>query len=259
MTPEPPEPRKPEPRVVRAGNRGAFTLDGTRTFLVGRRQVAVIDPGPDLDSHVRALSSALSGASEIRILLTHHHGDHAGAARALAETLSALVYGPPSTGSLPLTAGQRISTDEGDLAVVDTPGHTRDHLAFHWFDAEALFAGDLLLGRGSTTWLGEYPGCVADYLASLDRVERLAPRVVYPSHGNPVRRVPAVIGAYRKHRLDRLHQLARALEEHPGASPETLMEVVYGRTLPERLSKAAGASIRVMLHHLGRAEEVERG
>lgn len=250
--PETPEIRNLEPRVVRAGNRGPFTLDGTRTFLVGRRQVAVIDAGPDVGAHVRALSSALSGASDIRILLTHHHRDHAGGARALARALGASVHGPPSTDSIPLSAGQRITTDEGDLVAMETPGHTRDHLAFHWLDAGALFAGDLLLGRGSTTWLGEYPGCVADYLASLDRVEDLALRVIYPSHGKPIRRVSAVIGAYRRHRLERLQQLAEALEHHPGASPDALLEVVYGRKLPERLSKAAGASIRAMLHHLER-------
>ena len=245
-----PESSRLAPRTIKAGNRGPFTLDGTRTFLVGRGEVGVIDPGPDVERHVRALISSLSGSSQVQILLTHHHGDHAGAAQGLSRALDAPVYGPPSTGCRPLEPGQSIHTDEGELLAVPTPGHTRDHLSLYWKDAQALFVGDLLLGRGSTTWLGEYDGCVADYLDSLDRVEALAPQLIYPAHGNPIRKVGPAIEAFREHRLRRLRQLRRAREAHPEAPTGTLLEMVYGKRLPERLLKAAEASIRVMLHHL---------
>jgi len=179
----------PGPRVIKAGNRGPFTLDGTRSFLVGQKRIAVIDPGPDVAEHVRALSRALERAAEVRILLTHGHGDHAGGAGALAHALNASVFGPPSAGFLPLEDGEEIPTDEGDLVSLATPGHTTDHLAYFWPRTRALFAGDLVLGRVATTWLGEYPGCVADYLASLERVMDLTPDTLYPAHGPPVRTV----------------------------------------------------------------------
>ena len=79
------------PRYVTAGNPGPFTLDGTRTYLVGAKQVAVIDPGPDLDEHVASLVSELAEAEEVVIVVTHGHADHASAAPQLAERLGAEV------------------------------------------------------------------------------------------------------------------------------------------------------------------------
>jgi len=241
----------PEPRVVKAGNRGPFTLDGTRTFLVGRGEVALVDPGPDVADHVRALLHSVEGAHRVRILLTHGHSDHAGAAEPLARKLGSFVYGPPSAGFQPLEPGEIIATDEGDLQAVATPGHTRDHLAYFWHRGNALFAGDLILGRGATTWLGEYPGCVADYLAALDRVQALGPGVIYPAHGAPVRSPREALEAYRAHRMERLRQVGEIRRERPDATVEEILLGVYGRDLPRPLARAARSSIEVMLHHLG--------
>lgn len=249
-----------EPRVVKADNKGPFTLDGTRTFLVGRERVAVIDPGPDAEVHVRALLRALDGASEVRILLTHHHRDHAEAAPRLARLLGAPVLAfpslclPPSeAGSSPSPrAGNEVSTDQGTLEVVETPGHTRDHLAFYWREAEALFVGDLVLGRGATTWVGEYAGCVADYLDSLREVRRLAPLVLYPSHGPRLTSPANALASFERHRLRRIDQVRRARKSHPGMGPEELVGVVYGNAVPPPLVKAARASVEMILHHLSR-------
>jgi glyoxylase-like metal-dependent hydrolase (beta-lactamase superfamily II) len=239
-----------EPRVVKAGNRGPFTLDGTRSFLIGRKRAVVIDPGPNEEEHVRALSHALAAATDVRILLTHGHGDHAGGAALLARALDAPVFGPPSAGFLPLIEGDAIPTDAGDLVALSTPGHTRDHLAFSWLRARALFAGDLILGRGATTWLGEYPGCVADYLAALDRVQALDPAIIYPAHGPPVRSPRKTLEVFRAHRLERLKRVEEIRAEAPEAPVEEVVRAVYGRDLPPRLVKAAQSSIEVMLHHL---------
>lgn len=243
-------PDLPAPRVVNARNRGPFTLDGTRSFLVGRTQVAVIDPGPDVESHVRALVRSVRGSRQVHILLTHGHGDHAGGARRLAGALEAPVCGPPSAGFAPVAEGDVFSTDAGVLRAVATPGHTRDHLAFHWPAGKAVFVGDLLLGRGATTWLGEYPGCVADYLSSLERIRGLSPTVLYPAHGSPVRNPEEALDRFRTHRMDRLRQVREALQSAPGSGVDEILRAVYGRELPERILKAARASVEVMLHHL---------
>ncbi len=259
-----------EPRMVRAGNRSPFTLDGTRTFLIGVDEVAVVDPGPDEEDHVRALLRAAGGAGRVRILLTHGHGDHAGAAAALARALEATVLGPPSVAERPpggpppvpaeegrfevLEEGDTVATDEGNLAVVEVPGHTRDHLAFHHHRAGALFVGDLVLGRGATTWLGEYSGCVADYLASLSKVEALGPRVLYPSHGPPVTDVTDTLRRFRRHRLERIAQVAELRGRYPGESAGGLVDRVYGYRLSRRVRKAAERSVEVMLHHLDHGE-----
>jgi glyoxylase-like metal-dependent hydrolase (beta-lactamase superfamily II) len=264
------ESRRFEPVVVKAPNRGPFTLDGTRTHLVGAEEVAVIDPGPDMEDHVRALFRALEKAQGVTILLTHGHSDHAGGAAALARALGARVLGPASVASPPpgkrivvpleeggvgiLVDGDVVTTDQGALRAISIPGHTPDHLAYLWEETRALFVGDLILGKGNTTWLGEYPGCVADYLASLEKVRALEPSVLYPAHGNAVSNIQATLDLFRDHRLERLREVEEAREAHPSDGPEELVGWIYGQEIPPALMKAARSSIEVMIHHLDTRE-----
>lgn len=241
-----------ELRSVLAPNPGPFTLDGTRTYIVGRDRPAVIDPGPEIESHVDALADALSGASEVRILLTHGHGDHAAAATALAERLGCPILGAGHPDARPLADGEATDTDAGQLVALHTPGHSADHLAFHWPARRALFCGDLLLGRGETTWIGEYDGCVADYLASLDRLRDLDLDVIHPTHGLDIEDPGATLDAYERHRRERIEQVAEALRERPEATPAELVDAIYGDEIPEGLEEAARRSVEVMAHHLRR-------
>ena len=238
------------PRVYTAANPGPFTLDGTRTHVVGREAAAVIDPGPDDPEHLRALRAAVAGARRVAVLVTHDHADHSGCARALADALGAPLLGPCRDADGPLADGDAVETDRGELVAVDAPGHCADHLCFHWPRARALFAGDLMLGEGSTTWVGEYPGCVRDYLASLERVEALAPTVIYPAHGPPIEDVSPALTAYREHRVERIRQTELARGDHPDATPAQLVTTIYGDELPPRLRAAAEASIAAMLDYL---------
>lgn len=242
------------PRIVLAPNEGAFTFDGTRTYLVGRRRVALVDPGPASDAHVDAVAEAVSDADEVILLQTHGHSDHAGAAGALARRLETPVRGAGRDAET-MAEGESVTTDAGRLVAVATPGHAEEHLAFHWPEAGAAFVGDLVLGRGDTTWLGAYPGCVADFLASLDRVEALDASVFYPGHGPPIQDVPGTIERYRRHRRKRLERLREILREHPECRGDELLERVYGE-VPRELRDAAGRSLDVMVHHLhAEAEE----
>lgn len=244
--------------MVKAGNRGPFTLDGTRTFVIGKKKIAVVDPGPEVEDHLRALVSFLEAAEEVRILLTHGHSDHAGGASSLADCLGAQLFASssyrdaspdPSVVEV-IREGDRIGSDQGELVVVETPGHTQEHLAFQWTDAGALFVGDLLLGKGNTTWIGEYPGCVADYLESLEKVRALSPRVVYPAHGPPITDPASALDRFRRHREERIREVDEARRLNPRASAADLAGVIYGDEIPERLVKAARRSVEVTLFHL---------
>ncbi|TVP58211.1 MAG: MBL fold metallo-hydrolase [Gemmatimonadales bacterium] len=255
-----------EPRVVRADNAGLFTLDGTRTHLLGRRRMVVIDPGPESAAHRDRLLSVLAsgGAQEVRILVTHDHPDHAGGVASLADALAesgvdVRVRASPlsslaereSLPFMPLEEGDEVPTDVGRLRALETPGHTRDHLAFHWSGGNALFAGDLLLGEGSTAWVGSYAGCVADYLQSLLRIETLQVRRILPAHGPPIDDPHEAIGRYREHRLRRIGQVREAVGSSPGATIGELVDRVYGPELPPGLRDGAAWSVRAILDHLG--------
>ena len=213
-----------------------------------------------MESHIRALSAALEPAREIRILLTHGHSDHAGAACELARRTAARLLAPasyrlPEGVDLPLEIlkeGDRVPTDQGGLVALEVPGHTRDHLAFHWVEAGALFVGDLLLGKGNTTWVGEYPGSVEDYLSSLGKVEALGAAILYPGHGPPLTSPSTALERFRRHRLDRLEELRAVRLEHPDADPGELAALIYGSEIPPKLVKAALASVEAALFHLDR-------
>lgn len=255
-------------RWIDAGNAGPFALEGTRTHIVGRSRVAVVDPGPPLRSHVDAVVREVEsgGAEAVALLLTHGHPDHAGAAAALAARLGAPVLGAwgrettedgsgasgPPTGVdfRPLADGERVATDAGELVAVSTPGHAREHLVFHWPQEAAVFVGDLVLGAGETTWVGAYPGCVADYLASLERVERLGPRILLPAHGPPVTEAALHIELYRAHRLARIGQAARALAARPEATLDEIFREIYGGALPPEYADAARASVAALVEHV---------
>jgi glyoxylase-like metal-dependent hydrolase (beta-lactamase superfamily II) len=245
------------PRFLLAGNAGPFTLDGTRTYLVGRAVVAVIDAGPALEPHLGALVEELSGASRVSVVVTHGHGDHAPGSRALAQKLGVDLHGPAGVEGVtrPLADGARVQTDDGDLIAVETPGHARRHIGLHWPARRAFFAADLLLGKGDTVWVGEYAGSVADYLDSLERVRRLDVDVIYPAHGPPLEDPRQALDRFEAHRRERIRQMEAMLTERPGASAEELLDAVYGSTLPESARKAALASIAALKAHVeGRRE-----
>ena len=236
---------------MNAGNAGPFTLDGTRTYLVGKRLVAVIDPGPEQPEHITALASSVAGAERVSIVLTHGHGDHAGAARALAEATGAPVLGPSGLETIDREIGSGVSveTDEGVLIAVGTPGHTADHLCYHWPERDALFAGDLLLGNGDTTWVAEYPGCVADYLGSLARVRAYDLDIIYPTHGPPLANPSDALDRFEAHRRSRIERVREALAAHPDADEEELLHAVYGETVPTEMRGAALKSLRALVEH----------
>lgn len=224
-------------------------MEGTCTWLVGDRQVAIIDPGPDLPSHRAAVLAAVKGAERVQVLLTHGHGDHAAGADLMADALGAELRGFGASAR-PFEPGEEVVTDSGVLVPVETPGHTRHHYAFHWPSEGGLFAGDLILGKGDTTWVAEYPGCVADYLGSLDLLEGLNLEVIFPGHGPPVDDVPATLARYRSHRLQRIDQVRQARLQRPGGSAEDVFDLVYGAEVPAGLRGAALESLRAIVHHL---------
>ena len=74
------------PEIVRivAPNPGPMTLEGTNTYLYGSDPCTVIDPGPDIESHLDAVRAAAEERGGIGVvLLTHGHGDHADGAERL--------------------------------------------------------------------------------------------------------------------------------------------------------------------------------
>ena len=217
-------------RSILAPNPSPFTFTGTQTFIVGRGDVAVIDPGPDMPQHVDALLAALEGERVAAILCTHTHRDHSPASRGLAQATGAPIVGcaplaieddgpraddefdPDYLPDRVLTDGEAVQGPGWTLKAVHTPGHTSNHLCFALPETGALFTGDHVMGW-STTIVSPPDGDMAAYMGSLDRLLVREDRVYYPAHG------PAV---------ESPHQLVRELMAHRRAREEQILDQLRG-------------------------------
>lgn len=225
-----------------------MTLDGTRTYVVGDKRVAVIDPGPSLDEHLDAVADSVGDGVAVCVLLTHAHPDHSEGALAIAERLR--------TEIAKLHDGLSIHTDAGELRAIATPGHTPDHFAFHFPAENALFCGDLMMGGLDTALVALPEGNLQQYLQSLEKLRALRPAVIYPAHGEPFYDADAAIDRYIRHREERLVQVVRALKGR-SMTAEALIDVIYGASLEPVLRNYAGSAIEAYLAFLaagGRAE-----
>ena len=262
-----------EPGIGRvlAHNPSAFTYYGTQTYLIGEREVAVIDPGPDLEEHVEALVTAIGDRKLVAILCTHTHRDHSPASRDLAKATGAPIigcaplaletFGPRADAAFDgdyapdriLEDGDSIEVDGRTVTAVATPGHTSNHLCFAYGDV--LFTGDHVMGW-STTVVVPPDGEMAAYLTSLDKLRQREDRIYYPAHGpavdKPQRYVRSLIG----HRMQREKQILRLVGERARDIPDIVGNAYPG--LDPRLTNAAGGSVYAHLLDLEGRGLVER-
>lgn len=247
----------PGVRRVLARNSSPFTSTGTQTHIVGSGEVAVVDPGPDLPEHIDAILAATRGERIAAILVTHSHRDHSPAARTLSEAT-----GAPVVGCAAMAHGVGIGADEGfDLAygpdrvlgdgeavtgpgwtlrAVATPGHTSNHLCFAFEESQALFSGDHVMGW-STSVIIPPDGSMADYMASLAKLQGRDERVYYPAHGMPVDEPAKLVRGLIAHRRSREGQIVRSLRSGGMVVPDLVARNYPG--LDPALRAAAGASV----------------
>jgi glyoxylase-like metal-dependent hydrolase (beta-lactamase superfamily II) len=216
-------------RRVLAGNPSAFTFTGTQTYIVGRGEVAVIDPGPDDPDHVEALLRAVEGERVAAILCTHTHRDHSPASRTLAVATGAPIVGcaplafeddgPRADASFDfdyapdrvLADGEAVAADGWTLRAVATPGHTSNHLCFALEEAGILFTGDHVMGW-STTVVSPPDGDMSAYMASLDKLRTRPDSVYLPAHGPAVEDPQGHIERLIAHRRGREAQILAHLD-----------------------------------------------
>ncbi|MBO0829271.1 MAG: MBL fold metallo-hydrolase [Streptosporangiales bacterium] len=236
-----------------------MTLDGTNTWVLaepGASHVAVVDPGPGEQPHLRRVAGAVrsSGRSVGVVLLTHGHADHAEGAGRFAELVDAPVRAADPALCVdgePLADGSVVTVDGLSVSVVATPGHTADSVCFHLPADALLLTGDTVLGRGTT--VVAYPdGSLAAYLDSLRRMRALASssglRLLLPAHGPALDDPVGALDGYLAHRAERLAQVRSAVAE--GArEPMDVVRTVYADVDPAVWS-AAEASVRAQLDYL---------
>jgi glyoxylase-like metal-dependent hydrolase (beta-lactamase superfamily II) len=250
-----------------AKNPGPFTFKGTGVAIVGRDQVAVIDPGPDDPAHLQSLRDTLRGKKVTHILVTHTHRDHSPAARHVKQWTGAPVYGFGPHGrdsalkieegadrefapDIRLRDGDTIEGDGFTFEAVHTPGHTSNHICYALKEERALFSGDHVMGW-STTVIAPPDGDMAAYIRSLQKLLSRDEQIYWPTHGGPIRNPKIFVSALLQHRLSREAEITAALTEGYRRIPEIVSRVY--RDLDPRLTGAA--ELNVLAHLLKLIQE----
>ncbi|MDB6157839.1 MAG: hydrolase:Beta-lactamase-like protein [Gammaproteobacteria bacterium] len=249
-------------RIV-APNAGMMTGAGTNTYLVGTREVIVVDPGPDDESHVQAISNA--GAGRITwILCTHTHFDHAPAAarlKALTGAKIAVMSAPLTDHDCRLDPDRSLAPDDliqcdgMSLRAVHTPGHASNHVCFLLSSNRMLFTGDHIM-QGSTVVIWPPDGNMRAYLDSLRRLLALDIRVLAPGHGYLIESPHTEVERLIQHRLRREDKVRQAvLRAGEPATIEMLLPRAYD-DVPKVLHEMAALSLRAHLDKLTEDGEI---
>ncbi|MCA2960376.1 MAG: hydroxyacylglutathione hydrolase [Silvanigrellales bacterium] len=140
------------------------------------REAAVVDPGDALGV-LGALEAKELALKEI--FITHHHADHVGGVKLLKECFPSarVTCGVYDAERKRVPFAERL-VQEGDVVtfggedarVLDVPGHTKGHIAYHFGTLGMLFIGDTLFGAGSG---GLFEGTAAQMLESLKKIRNL--------------------------------------------------------------------------------------
>lgn len=254
-------------RRVTANNPSPFTYFGTGTYIIGRGEVAVIDPGPLDEAHLAALEHALQGERIAHILITHTHNDHSPLAGPLQAKLGGRTFGHGPHGSGKAEEG--IVVEEGgdmsftpDVRVADgtlirgegytfecvfTPGHTSNHMCYALREERALFSGDHVMGW-STTVIVPPDGDMAAYMASLRKLLAREDGVLWPTHGPPITEPKPFLRALIAHREEREAQVLACVKDGITQIPD-MVGRIYTDT-DKRLWPAASLSVLAHLQKL---------
>lgn len=240
---------------ILAPNPGPFTGPGTNTYLVGDEGgLAIIDPGPIEAHHEQAIVAAIGHRVVTAVVVTHTHPDHAPLANPLARNLGVVAMGydvgPDFTPDVRLADGSAAPAGGLDLVAVHTPGHADDHLCLRCGDV--LFTGDHIMG-GSSVMVDE----VGPYMESLERLQHLDLRRLYPGHGPEMDAPSEVISWYLAHRRQREREILAAVRSGMNTIG-AVVELVYA-DVDESLYPLAARSVAAHLRKLHDEGLVELG
>ena len=232
----------PGVRRLVAPNAGLMTGPGTNTYLLGNRQIAVLDPGPRDEAHLQAIMSATEGLVRW-VIVTHTHRDHSPLAAVLAQQTRARLIGlvPPSDGRQDESFRPDHSPRDGEalvfgditLTAIHTPGHASNCVCYLSAAERLLFTGDHVL-EGVSPVILPPDGNMTDYMESLRKLEDRDFERIAPGHGAVLPQGKRMLALLRAHRLGRESKVLAKMADLGPATLERLTPAVYDDVPVER-------------------------
>lgn len=221
---------------ITASNAGFMTGPGTNTYIVGHRQLAIIDPGPADPQHIDNLLAAVGDRLKW-ILVTHTHPDHSPAAQALAAATGAKLMGnkladndgfqdDTFSPAQSFEHEQCLTTDEFTIRALFTPGHVDNHICYLVEDDGVLLTGDHIM-QGSTVVIIPPHGDMKDYIESLQLLLRYPIKALGPGHGFLIDQPREEIQYLIEHRLGREAKVVKGLHGSGSIALDELVPIVY--------------------------------
>jgi glyoxylase-like metal-dependent hydrolase (beta-lactamase superfamily II) len=268
-----PQPYPPNVHLVLDGNDGALIDAGFADDDSISKRLDMLKEFPGLKLHY--------------IIITHHHFDHASGAHKLREATGArIVMHRDEAPLLQRAASEELPSDvevpadrkewaersrqwreeaakaapddlvsDGDelrvggltLRMVHTPGHTAGHLSPLLEEGRVLFAGDNVLGVGTTVVPPPPNGDMAQYIESLRKMQSLEAELMCCGHGPAVREPNRKLQELIDHRHEREEQIL-ALARDGRDTVERLVKAIY----PELDKRLVGMATSQVLSHLSK-------
>jgi glyoxylase-like metal-dependent hydrolase (beta-lactamase superfamily II) len=241
-------------RRVVARNPSVMTYHGTNTYLLeGDDGLTVIDPGPDDAEHVADVVRAAGKTPIVRLVLTHAHHDHHGAAKAMQSATGAPAWGYHTSGTPSQFTADHPLDDGGEVAglkAVFTPGHAPDHLSFAYHVpgiGQILFSGDHVMSWSSSI-VSPPDGSMVDYYRSLALLLQRPDILYLPGHGPADRNPHALVESLLNHRKMREATILAELKRGPATVREIAAQL-YAK-INEHLQIAAERNVLAHLRKL---------
>lgn len=257
----------PNVRRILCDNPSPMTHWGTNSYIVGDKDVVIIDPGPVHEAHIQALISAIDAYQTVHaIIVTHSHKDHSPLARPLAQRLGVpvLAFGASYAGrskvmnqlaqsgfvgggegvdqdfkpDITVQDGQVLVFGALSLEVIHTPGHMGNHICLAYGDD--CFTADHVMGW-ATSLVSPPDGDLTDFMASCEKLASRQWRTFFPGHGHPISQPNQRLSDLIAHRRTREQQIIDQLDKEAGTVAQ-LTQKIY-QDVPKNLWPAAERNV----------------
>ena len=254
-----------------APNPSPMTSTGTNTYILGRKELLIIDPGPNSEAHLRNIMEVIPKYTKVtHILITHSHLDHSGLAPKLSKILNAptLAFGTALDGlsndmksvcKMGLTSEkfgidtefvpdhflkdeEKISSREWEVVAHHTPGHLSNHICYQYLDK--LFTGDHIM-EWSTSVISPPEGDVSQFINSCEKIYNLHCEKFYPGHGIPVENPSERIAELIEHRKKREIEILNFLKNRDATISQITKNIYFN--IDQNLLSVASRNVKAHL------------